>query len=626
MRVSATATARRQPAQDTSIFATLARLLPFIRPALPRITLGMLAALGAGLCALAIPQVLEALVNGPLAGSAADGDARGLWLAVAAVFALGVLEAAFVFARRRLILTPTTYVEATMRRSLFHHLQDLPLAFHDQWPGGQLLSRSMSDLSMLRRWMAFGAVMLVVNTVTVAVGVGLMVSTAGPLGWVYLVGAIPMMFVSFRFSRRFRRISRLSQDQAGDLATTVEESVHGIRVLKAYGRGPEAYHSFSKQADRLRTTEITKARQMSIFTFSIISIPEAVLAVCVVWGIYLVTQGHLTVGALVAFFATASVINGPVEQLGQLMSMSLYAKTAVDRYFEVLDSPNTVSDPEHPVELTDARGEVRFESVRFHYPDAPPADLLPAHGHVPHEAPRTEVLCGVDLTVRPGETMALVGLTGSGKTTMAALVPRLFDVTSGAVLIDGVDVRALTRNELRTHVAIAFEDATLFSASVRENVLLGAPPEHSSEADLRRALDVAQAHFVHKLPDGVDTTIGEEGLSLSGGQRQRLALARAIAARPQVLVLDDPLSALDVETEEAVTARLREELADTTVIVVAHRPSTVALADRVAVLQDGRVTGVGHHSELLANHLHYRFVISSLIEDEEFDRARGVRL
>jgi ATP-binding cassette subfamily B protein len=232
----------------------------------------------------------------------------------------------------------------------------------------------------------------------------------------------------------------------------------------------------------------------------------------------------------------------------------------------------------------------------------------------------------VDLTIRPGETMALVGLTGSGKTTMAALVPRLFDVTSGAVLLDGVDIRAMTREYLRTQVAIAFEDATLFSATVRENVLLGAPPEARTDDDLHRALEIAQASFVHKLPYGIDTTIGEEGLSLSGGQRQRLALARAVAARPRVLVLDDPLSALDVETEEAVTARLRAELSDTTVIVVAHRPSTVALADRVAVLQDGRVTGVGPHSELLVDHLHYRFVISSLIEDEEFDRARGLRV
>lgn len=624
--MSTTATNRQPTGSDTPTIATLARLIPFLRPAFPRLLAGMLAAIGAGLCALAIPQVLSRVVDGPLTDAVGTGDRTGLWIAVAGVLGLGVLEAAFVYARRRFILSPSTYVEAAMRRKLFRHLQDLPLAFHDQWPGGQLLSRSMSDLSMLRRWMAFGIVMLVVNVVTVVVGIVVMVVTTGLLGVVYLVGAIPVVFLSFRFSRRFRRISRQSQDQQGDLATTVEESVHGIRVLKAFGRGPEAYQSFSAQAGQLRDTEMNKARQLSGFSFAIIAVPELVLGLCVVGGIWLVVQGSTSPGALVAFFATAAVINGPVEQLGGLMSMSLYAKTAVDRYFEVLDTDNVVTDPAEPVEIADARGEVRFEGVRFHYPDAPPVDVVRAESQVPHEAPRAEVLCGVDLQVRPGETMALVGLTGSGKTTMAALVPRLFDVTGGAVLIDGVDVRAMTRKHLRTHVAIAFEDATLFSASVRDNVLLGAPPGRDTDADLEQALGIAQADFVHRLPDGVETVIGEEGLSLSGGQRQRLALARSIAARPHVLVLDDPLSALDVETEERVTSRLRDELSETTVLVIAHRPSTVALADRVAVLQDGRVSGVGTHSALLAEHNHYRFVISSLIEDEEFERehARGV--
>lgn len=622
--MSTTASTSQPAGNDTPIVATLARLVPFLRPAFPRLAAGMVCAIGAGLCALAIPQVLERLVEGPLADALGTEDRSGLWLAVAGVLVLGVLEAAFVYLRRRFILVPSSYVEATMRRRLFEHLQDLPLAFHDQWSGGQLLSRSMSDLGMLRRWMAFGIVMLVVNTVTVVVGITLMITTAGPLGVVYLVGAIPVVFLSFNFSRRFRRISRLSQDQSGDLATTVEESVHGIRVLKAFGRGPEAYQNFSAQAGQLRDTEINKARQLSAFSFGVIAIPEVVLGLCVIGGVWLVTQGELSVGAIVAFFATAAVINGPVEQLGGLMSMSLYAKTAVDRYFEVLDSENVVTDPAEPVEIADPRGEIVMQGVRFHYPDAPPADLIPAHDHVPHEAPRAEVLAGVDLRVEPGETMALVGLTGSGKTTMAALVPRLFDVTAGAVLIDGVDVRHMTREHLRTQVAIAFEDATLFSASVRENVLLGAPPGRDTDADLEQSLGIAQAGFVHRLPDGVETVIGEEGMSLSGGQRQRLALARAIAARPRVLVLDDPLSALDVETEEAVTARLRDELADTTVLVIAHRPSTVALADRVAVLQDGKVSGVGTHSALLASHDHYRFVISSLIEDEEFERSRGV--
>lgn len=580
----------------------------------------MLCALAASLCALAIPQVLEWAVNEPLLGSVASGETSGLWLAVALVAGLGIVEAGLIAARRHLILVPGTKVEARLRMSLFTHLQDLPVAFHDQWPGGQLLSRSMSDLSMLRRFLSFGVVMLVVNASTIVVGGVLMVQLGGPLGVVYLVGALPVIYLSYRFSRKFRHISRLSQDQAGDLATTVEESVHGIRVLKAFGRGREAYRSFSAQADELRGTEMRKARAMSALSFAITSIPEVVIGGCVIGGLWLFSQDQISVGALVAFFATAAVINGPVEQLGELMAMSLTAKTAVDRYFEVKDTPNVVQDPEEAAEVVEPKGEITFDQARFHFADAPLVEPVPGRPGQPTEAARAEVLAGVNLQVRPGETMALVGLTGSGKTTMAALVPRLYDLTGGALRIDGVDVRKMSRAHLRTMVSIAFEDATLFSASVRENVLLGAPEGQDTEADLDRAMMIAQADFARKLPHGVDTVIGEEGLSLSGGQRQRLALARAVAARPSVLVLDDPLSALDVTTEEIVTEHLRAELAETTVLIVAHRPSTVALADRVAVLRNGQIDAVGTHSELLATEAHYRFVITTLEADEAYER------
>ncbi len=609
---------------DESVVATLARLFPFLKPALPRLIAGMVCALAASLCALAVPQVLEWAVNEPLLGSVATGNTSGVWIAVALVGGLGILEAVLIALRRRFILTPGTKVEASLRMSLFTHLQDLPIAFHDRWAGGQLLSRSVSDLSMLRRFLSFGIVMLVVNTSTIIVGTYLMVRLGGYLGLIFILGGLPVIYLSFRFSKQFRHIARRSQDQAGDLATTVEESVHGIRVLKAFGRGREAYQSFSAQADELRSTEMRKARASSAYQFAILTIPEVVLGVTLLVGVWLTVTGEMSVGALVAFFATAAVMSAPIEQLGELMAMSLTAKTAVDRFFEVRDAPNVVTDPEEPQEVTTPRGEVKFDGVRFYFADAPLIEP-PKHGRPdqPIEAPRAEVLMGVDLDVRPGETMALVGLTGSGKTTMAALVPRLYDVTGGRVLVDGVDVRDMTRSHLRTMISIAFEDATLFSASIRENVLMGAPSGQDTDEDLERALMIAQAQFAHNLPEGVETIIGEEGLSLSGGQRQRLALARAVAARPSVLVLDDPLSALDVSTEEKVTEHLRREVKDTTTLIVAHRPSTVALADRVAVLQDGKIGGVGTHSELLANNEHYRFVISSLVADEEYEREQA---
>jgi ATP-binding cassette subfamily B protein len=607
---------RSDPSPERSTFASIRRLYPYVRTALPRLVGGLLASLGASLMALAIPRVLQWVTDGPLAAGVREHDWSGLIWSVVLVALLGAGEAGLILLRRTLVMFPGTRVEAGMRMALFRHLQDLPVAFHDRWPGGQLLSRIMGDLGLLRRWLVFGILQLVVSVVTIVVGVVLLVATGGWLGIIFLCGSIPVTVLAFRFSRKYRKISRMSQDQSGDLATTVEESVHGIRVLKAFGRGPDALDQFTDQAAELRETEIRKATTDAGLTTALRVIPEVTQGVALVVGACLVAQGDMTLGALVAFFATAQVINGPVVDLGMTLSMTLNARTAVDRFFEVMDTVNPLTDPAEPAVLPaqDTRsgepgGHVAFRDVTFRYDDA-----------------ARPVLTHVDLELPPGTTTALVGLTGSGKSTLAMLAPRLFDVTEGVVEVDGVDVRRMTRAQVRERVAVAFEDPTLFSASVRDNVLLGVPdemPEAEREALMNQALEVAQAQFVADLPDGVDTRIGEEGLSLSGGQRQRLALARAIAARPRVLVLDDPLSALDVTTEEAVTARLRDVLVATTSLIIAHRPSTVALADRVAVLQGGRITAVGTHQELLANDPHYRYIISSLEDDYEAHEGEG---
>ncbi|NRD26766.1 ABC transporter ATP-binding protein [Frigoribacterium sp. VKM Ac-2836] len=589
-----------------STVQSLARLYPYVKPALPRIVLGMVAALLAAVVALLIPLVLQLLVDGPLS----SGDRSQVWPAFAVVLGLGVAEAIMIGARRRLVLTPSTHVEATMRNALYAKLQDLPVAFHDRWQSGQLLSRSVSDLSLIRRWLAFGVVLLVVNVLTIVVGFVVLFSYSWVLGLVFLVASLPVFFVSFAFEKRYSVVARRSQDQVGDLATSVEESVHGIRVLKAFGRGKHSLREFAKQAEDLRGTEIEKAKAISKLWLWLLLVPDVAFALCLLGGVWLAADGQLTVGQLFAFFATATVLRWPVESIGFLLSMTFDTRTAVDRYFEVMDSENTVTDPESPSTIAEPHGRLEFKNTHFRYQDSP--------------AQFSDLVNGVDLVVEPGETMALVGLTGSGKTTLLSLVSRLYDVTGGQVLIDGVDVRDLSREELRRHIGMAFEDATLFSASVRDNVLLGRPDlaEDPDEADrvMREALEIAQADFVERLPEGVDTRVGEEGLSLSGGQRQRLALARAIAARPAVLVLDDPLSALDVDTEARVEAGLRRVLASTTSLIVAHRPSTVTLADRVALLENGTVTAVGRHSDLIASNQHYRYVISSLDDDSTTSR------
>jgi len=572
--------------------ATLLRIFPYAKKALPRISLGIVAALAAHGFALAIPQVLSQLINDLESVRTLDA----LYFSVILVLIMGILEAVMVLLRRWLVLTPGTYVESGLRSTLYAKLQDLPVSFHDRWPSGQLLSRATQDLSLIRRWLSFGVVLLVANAITIIAGLVILFTFHWLLGLIFFVISIPIWIQGYRFEAKYGTIARLSQDQAGDLATSVEESVHGIRVLKAFGRGDHAASKFAKEAKDLRSTELKKAGLIANIWVYLLLIPESAIALSMFVGIFLVADGSLTVGGLVAFFATATVLRWPTESIGFLLSMTLDAKTAVQRFFEVVDEPVGIEDPVNPKTIRDPTGRLEFKDVHFRYPDSP--------------SKQTDIVNGVNLVLEPGESVALIGITGCGKTTLTALTSRLYDVTSGSIEIDGVDIKDLTRYELRSLVAMAFEDATLFSTSVRENILLGR--EQSTEEELREAIAVAQAQFVYDLPEGLETKIGEEGLSLSGGQRQRLALARAVATKPAILVLDDPLSALDVATEALVEEALRNVLKNTTALIVAHRPSTVQLADKVALMQDGKVVAVGKHSDLLASNEHYRYVISSL--------------
>ncbi|HHW51234.1 MAG TPA: ABC transporter ATP-binding protein [Pseudoclavibacter sp.] len=566
--------------------------MPYVRPIRRRYLLGLGSAIGASILVLLVPQVLQWLVDGPLS----SGDRSQVFTAGALVLGLGVIEAALWWGRRAFVFSPVVNVEFRMRRDLYDRLQHLPVGFHDQWESGQLLSRSSTDLSIVRQWLAFSSIFLVVNSLMVVVGIVLMTAMSPLLGLVFAVIMAPIIPITATFERRYERASRRSQDQVGTLATLVEQSVHGIRVLKAFGRGGEALARFSQRAGELRETELEKARAESRVWMWLIMIPQLAIAASLGLGIVQISSGVLTVGALVAFVTTATMLMWPVNTLGLLFAETINAKTALDRIFEVMDAPQTIANPSHPVTPARKGGELVFDDVHFRYPDASPGE--------------PDLLDGVSLHIGAGESVALVGVTGSGKSALTELVPRLFDVTAGRILLDGVDVRSIPLNELRRRVSVAFEEPTLFSETVRANVLLGNPD--AGDEVLDAALKLAQADFVYQLPAGVDTVIGEEGHSLSGGQRQRLALARAVAAQPDVLVLDDPLSALDVATEAEVEKALRQVLASTTALIVAHRPSTVAMADRVALLQEGRIVAVGRHHDLLATNAAYRYVISNL--------------
>lgn len=603
--------------EGRSAVRSLLRLWPYVRPVRARLSTAAVVAVVASCLGLVIPLVLKWLVDGPVA----ERDAGGVWLGALYLLLLGIAEAVLFGLRRWLVARPLAGVEAAMRADLFGRLQRMPVDFHDRWASGQLLSRGTTDLMLLRMFLAFPLTFLLVNGVTILAGAAILLVQEWTLGLILLVPVAPLVILLAMFETRYSAAARAAQDQVGDLTTVVEESVLGIRIVKGFGRHRSQSTAFRALAERLRGTELVKARLLGGIWALIMIIPELAIGAALVLGTLQVADGELSAGTLVAFLSTALALRWPVDSIGFLLALSQEAATATDRYFEVLDAPEESDDPRGSGTAADgagaASGAVRntgsgpgrdhrptgglvFDAVEFRYPDAEPGS--------------PSVLERIDLHVRPGETMALVGATGSGKTTLTALVPRLYEVTGGRITLDGRDITAMRRDELRELVSMAFEEPTLFSASVGENVLMGAGA--ADDGELRRALEVAQAGFVDTLPQGVHTQVGEQGLSLSGGQRQRLALARAVVGKPRFLVLDDPLSALDVHTEALVEAALRRVLQDTTALVVAHRPSTVLLADRVALLSRGRIAAVGTHHELLRDNAEYAWLMSGSHAEE----------
>ncbi|HJG79170.1 MAG TPA: ABC transporter ATP-binding protein/permease [Brevibacterium senegalense] len=583
----------------------LLRFWPDVRPRVWRYVVSILLALVSTGVGFFVPVLTGAAVDGPIA----QKDLRGLALLVAAVAAVGLVEAASQLIRRTITAAMTAEWEVLWRRRLFSHLQRLDVAHHDAWDSGQMLSRATNDLSMLRRFAAFGLPFIVITPFLIAIGAIMLAFIHPVFVVILLVVALPTMVGVAWFSSRYKIASRAAQDVMGEVSTSVEESVQGIRVLLAFGRSPWATARFRAIVDRLRDHEITKVRLEAWLFGAVMVLPQLAMVGFAIVGAWGVVGGWITLGQTVAALTLMMYLRMPIEMFGFLLGDALMSATAAARYWELMDQEPRITDPDHDgrpavgaaADAADAAprpapqpGVLEFDDVVFQHDDA--------------DEP---LLRGVSLRIEPAETVALVGTTGSGKTALAALVPRLFDVTGGAVRIDGVDVRELALSDLRSRVGVAFEEPILFSASIRENVAMGTQAIEGAdtidEERIREALTIAQAaDFVAELPDDLDTEVGEQGLSLSGGQRQRIALARAVAGHPPFLVLDDPLSAVDVETEDRVQQQLRTVLDTTTALIVAHRPSTAALADRVAVMDAGRIIAVGGHEELLATSAVYR--------------------
>lgn len=574
------------------------RLLPYLRPYRTRWIAMVFVAVVSTVATIVIPLMTKVVIDGPVR----HHDRTGLWLWGSAALGIGMAEVLLWIVRRWLVARATMGVEADIRKDLYARMQLLPMSFHSQWQSGQLLSRIMNDLGTVRRFLSFGALFLLLNTIQIVITTLILLAMYWPLGLVVVVSVVPICVTVLRNERKFTALSRKAQDQSGRVATHVEESALGLRAIKSFGREDYVFDRFDAQVRELYDIQVGKVGLQATFWTILEVIPNVTLILVLGLGATAAGEGRITLGTLVAFITMMLSIVWPIASMGFFLSMTQESMTAADRIVEVFDAPREILDGAGLVPVRG--GELELRDVGYRFPDGDGWALR-----------------HLDLTVPAGQTLALVGPTGAGKTVLTGLISRLYDVSEGEVRIDGEDIRDLRLDQLRSVVATAFEDPTLFSMSVRENLTLGR--SDATEEEIREALQVVRADFVDDLPYGLDTRIGEQGMSLSGGQRQRLALARAVLAQPRIIVLDDTLSALDVHTEALVEDALREVLVGVTAIVVAHRASTVMLADRVALLQDGRITHVGTHRELLQSVPDYRYLLAA--DDEATVPTGGAR-
>jgi ATP-binding cassette subfamily B protein len=572
----------------------LRRYLPYLRPYSGLVAVFGLAQLGALAAAASIPKIIQYIIDGPVT----HHQLTQLMQMASLLVLIGLLEFVFVYLRRNYSGVVSLRMETDLRNDFYAHLQSLQVSFHDNWQSGQLLSRAVSDIATVRRFVSFGLIWFLQTIVTFAVVFVLMLELDWKLAIVVTIFMLPIAYFSNKFHDKYKPIARRLQDQQGDLTTIIEEMATGVRIIKAFGRMPLMQNRFEDQAGLLRTTSLEGIKARALLWTQLNFLPNLSLVAVLLLGGYNVVQGSLTIGGLIAFMNYVFMLTWPMDAIGYILSMSEECQTASQRLNEVLDSRPEIADRPGARAHERSRGHIELRGVGFKYPKS-----------------NDWILRDLNLVIEPGETVGIVGRTGSGKTTLAYLLPRLYDVDEGAVLLDGIDVRDLQLRSLRSHIGVAFEDPILFSASVHENLVMGRPIV--SDEELKRAIDVARAGFVWDLPWGLETRVGEQGYTLSGGQRQRLALARAVLGGPPVLVLDDPLSSVDVHTEAVIEESLARVLEGVTGLLVVHRPSTLALADRVALLDGGRIAAQGTHTDLMKSNDLYRALLSQEYERSE---------
>ena len=574
---------------------TFTRLLGFLRPYRWSLTVSILLAIGAQAAGMAIPWLTGEVIDHAIPGE----DGGRLALLVGLVAAAGLLKALFLLGRRFIAGKQSLGVDYDLRNALYGHLLKLSWGFYDRHQTGQLMSRATVDLQGVRFFLGYGLIFFSQHVLTVVGVTAIVFVLDWQLALIALAITPALVAAAYVYSARSHPILKDVQQRLADMTTVAEESIVGVNVVKAFAQEAREEQKFGERTEAVFGQSIKATRQQAFFVPFMSFLPLLAQAAVLLVGGQRVVSGELTLGGFIAFNVYVLMLVMPLRMLGMWIGMGQRAIASGERIFQVLDEPEEIVERPDAVGLPAGGGRLRFERVSFGY----------GSGRL--------VLDGIDLEIEPGQTVALIGHTGSGKTTLTTLVPRFYDATGGRVLLDGADVRDLRLTDLRRAIGVVSQDPFLFSTTVRENIAFGTPG--ATDADVERAARMAQAHeFIAELPDGYDAVIGERGITLSGGQRQRIAIARAIIVNPRILVLDDATASVDATTEAKIRLGLREAMRGRTTLIIAHRLSTISLADEIVVLEHGHIAAQGARDELAQTSSVYRELLEhGMVEPAE---------